>query len=150
MVHSQQYPLFFYGTLRSQEVRHAVLSKLECSLNLVKGFILGYDLFRVKNTNYPLILKNKHSQKRILGFIVYNHNQEIINKLDLFEGENYSRFKAQAFRISDELKVEVELYMPNKKLEYCEPWIFENWLKLEKESFFMKDFNKDGIKKPIY
>ena len=76
--------------------------------------------------------------------------QEIINKLDLFEGENYSRFKAQAFRLSDELKVEVELYMPNKKLDYCEPWIFENWLKLEKESFFMKDFNKDGIKKPIY
>ena len=87
MIHSQQYPLFFYGTLRSQEVRHAVLSKLECSLTLVEGFILGYDLFRVKNTNYPLILKNNHSQKRILGFIVYNHNQEIINKLDLFEGK---------------------------------------------------------------
>ena len=150
MINSQQYPLFFYGTLRSQEVRHAVLSKLECSLTLVEGFILGYDLFRVKNTNYPLILKNKHSQKRILGFIVYNHNQEIINKLDMFEGENYSRFKAQAFRLSDELKVEVELYMPNKKLDYCEPWIFENWLKLEKESFFMKDFNKEGIKKPFY
>ena len=28
----------------------------------------------------PLILKNTHSQKRILGFIAYNHNQEIINK----------------------------------------------------------------------
>ena len=68
----------------------------------------------------------------------------------MFEGENYSRFKAQAFRLSDELKVEVELYMPSKKLEYCEPWIFENWHKLEKENFFMKDFNKDGIKKPIY
>ena len=40
--------------------------------------------------------------------------------------------------------------MPNKKLDYCDPWIFENWLKLQKESFFMKDFNKDGIKKPIY
>ena len=73
MINSQHHPLFFYGTLRSQEVRHAVLSKLECSLNLVKGFILGYDLFRVKNTNYPLILKNKHSKKRILGIIVYNY-----------------------------------------------------------------------------
>ena len=150
MVHSKYYPLFFYGTLRSQEVRYAVLHKLEGSLTLVEGFIKGYDLFKVKNTNYPLILRNKQSLKRILGFIVYNHNQEIINKLDLFEGENYSRFKAQAFRLSDELKVEVELYMPNKKLDYCEPWIFENWLKLEKERFFMKDFNKDGIKKPIY
>ena len=150
MVHSQYHPLFFYGTLRSQEVRYAVLHKLEGSLTLVEGFIIGYDLFKVKNTNYPLILKNKKSLKRILGFIVYNHNQEIINKLDLFEGENYSRFKAQAFRLSDELKVEVELYMPNKKLEYCEPWIFENWVKLEKEGFFMNDFNKDGIKKPIY
>ena len=150
MAHSQYQPLFFYGTLRSKEVRYAVLHKLEGNLTLVEGFIIGYDLFKVKNTNYPLILKNKHSQKRILGFIVYNYNQEIINKLDMFEGENYSRFKAQAFRLSDELKVEVELYMPNKKLEYCEPWIFENWLKLQKESFFMKDFNKDGIKKPIY
>ena len=150
MVHSQYHPLFFYGTLRSQEVRYAVLHKLEGSLTLVEGFIIGYDLFKVKNTNYPLILRNKKSLKRILGFIVYNHNQEIINKLDLFEGENYSRYKAQAFKLSDELKVEVELYMPNKKLEYCEPWIFENWLKFEKESFFKKDFNKDGIKKPIY
>ena len=68
----------------------------------------------------------------------------------MFEGENYSRFKSQAFRLSDELKVEVELYMPVKKLEHCEPWIFENWLNLKKESFFRKDFNKDGIKKPIY
>ncbi len=150
MVNSQYPPLFFYGTLRSQEVRYAVLHKLEGSLTLVEGFIIGYDLFKVKNTNYPLILRNKKSLKRVLGYIVYNHNQEIINKLDLFEGENYSRYKAQAFKLSDELKVEVELYMPNKKLEYCEPWIFENWLKLEKESFFKKDFNKDGIKKPIY
>ena len=150
MAHSQYHPLFFYGTLRSQEVRYAVLHKLESSLTLVEGFIIGYDLFKVKNTNYPLIQRNKQSLKRILGFIVYYHNQEITNKLDLFEGENYSRYKAQAFKLSDELKVEVELYMPNKKLEYCEPWIFENWLKLEKESFFMKDFNKDGIKKPIY
>ena len=29
MINSQYHPLFFYGTLRSQEVRHAVLSKLE-------------------------------------------------------------------------------------------------------------------------
>ena len=79
MVNSQYHPLFFYGTLRSQEVRYAVLHKLESSLTLVEGFIIGYDLFKVKNTNYPLILKNKHSQKRILGFIVYNYNQEIIN-----------------------------------------------------------------------
>ena len=150
MVNSQYHPLFFYGTLRSQEVRYAVLHKLEGSLTLVEGFIIGYDLFKVKNTSYPLILRNKKSLKRVLGYIVYNYNQEIINKLDLFEGENYSRFKAQAFRLSDKLKVEVELYMPNKKLEYCEPWIFENWVKLEKEGFFMNDFNKDGIKKPIY
>ena len=150
MVHSQHYPLFFYGTLRSKEVRYAVLNRLESSLNLVTGFIIGYDLFRVQNTNYPLILKNKQNLARISGFIVYNHNQEVIKKLDLFEGENYSRFKAQAFRLSNELKVEVELYMPNKKLQYCEPWIYENWLKSEKETFFMNDFNKEGIKKPIY
>ena len=45
MVHSQHYPLFFYGTLRSKEVRYAVLNRLESSLNLVTGFIIGYDLF---------------------------------------------------------------------------------------------------------
>ena len=48
---------FFLWDLEVSRVRHAVLSKLECSLTLVKGFILGYDVFRVKNTNYPLILK---------------------------------------------------------------------------------------------
>ena len=90
MINSQHHPLFFYGTLRSQEVRHAVLSKLECSLNLVEGFVLGYDLFRVKNTNYPLILKNKQQRDDFLNEsnlqgVMSRPAWILMNKLSMFE-----------------------------------------------------------------
>ena len=52
----QDKTLFFYGTLRSREVREAVLDQQANNLILIDAYIKGYKLFKVKNTNYPLII----------------------------------------------------------------------------------------------
>ena len=56
--------LFFYGTLRDHEVREAVIGDRAKQLNLVDGYLIGHKLFRVKNTNYPLIVKDNSSSNR--------------------------------------------------------------------------------------
>ena len=140
--------LFFYGTLRSRKVREAVLDQLANNLILINAYIKGYKLFKVKNTFYPLIISDPLSKNRVDGFLVNGLNTEIINKLDLFEGENYSRFNTYAYKVNEKLKIKTEIYMPNKSLEYLDEWIFEDWYKFNQKKFFEDDFNKNGILSP--
>ena len=56
--------LFFYGTLRDHEVREAVIGDQAKQLNLVDAYLIGYKLYRVKNTNYPLIVREKSSSNK--------------------------------------------------------------------------------------
>ena len=144
----QDKTLFFYGTLRSREVREAVLDQQANNLILIDAYIKGYKLFKVKNTNYPLIISDPLSKNRIVGFLVYGINSEIRNKLDLFEGDNYSRFNTYAYKVNEKLKIKTEIYMPNKPLEYLDEWIFDDWYKFNKKKFFEEDFNKNGILSP--
>ena len=62
----QDKTLFFYGTLRSREVREAVLDQQANNLILIDAYIKGYKLFKVKNTNYPLIISDPLSKNRIV------------------------------------------------------------------------------------
>ena len=144
----KNYSLFFYGTLRSEDVRKAVLGNLELRLKYSKAFIIGYKLFRVKNTNYPLIIYNKNFKDPIDGILVSGINSKILKKLDLFEGENYSRNKIVAFEKGEEKKIYVEIYMPNKALDYSDIWVYEDWEKKNKSNFFKTDFNINGVLKP--
>ena len=140
--------IFFYGTLKDRDVREAVLDKHANNLILIDAFIKGYKLFKVRNTNYPLIIRDSLTKNCIYGVLVNGINTEIINKLDLFEGENYSRFKTYAYIANEKLKIKTEIYMPNKSLEYLDEWIFDDWYKFNKKKFFEDDFNKNGILSP--
>ena len=140
--------IFFYGTLKDRDVREAVLDKHANNLILIDAFIKGYKLFKVRNTNYPLIIRDPLTKNCIYGFLVNGINTEIINKLDLFEGENYSRFETYAYKANEKLKIKTEIYMPNKSLEYLDEWTFDDWYKFNKKKFFEDDFNKNGILSP--
>lgn len=142
------HPLFFYGTLRSGDVRKAVLGKLQFKLKYSSAFIIGFKLFKVIHTNYPLIIFNEHFKEPINGILVHGINFSILKKLDLFEGENYSRKKIEVFQSKDNNKISAEIYMPNKLLNYSKPWIYEDWEKFNKSDFFKIDFNKNGILAP--
>ena len=93
--------LFFYGTLRDHEVREAVIGDQAKQLNLVDGYLIGYKLFRVKNTNYPLIVREKSSSNKINGLVATGLDKQVIRKLDMFEGKNYSRSEVSVFRNTD-------------------------------------------------
>ncbi len=140
--------LFFYGTLRDEAVREAVIGTQGKKMNLIDGYLKGYKLFKVKNANYPLILRDLSSKSRINGLIAMDLDKQIIRKLDIFEGENYSRTKASAFRACDNIEINLEIYMPKKCLQFTEEWIFEDWCKFQKKFFFEKDFDANGVRSP--
>ena len=137
--------LFFYGTLRDHEVREGNRG-LE-TIEFADGHLIGYNL-RVKNTNYPLIVKEKSSSNKINGLVAMGLDKQVIRKLDMFEGKNYSRSEVSVFRITDNEEIMAEIYMPKKTLQYSEEWTYENWYKYQRKFFFHDDFRKRGVRSP--
>ena len=82
-------------------MREAVIGDQAKQLNLVDAYLIGYKLYRVKNTNYPLIVKEKSSSNKINGLIATGLDKQVIRKLDMFEGKNYSRSEVSVFRNTD-------------------------------------------------
>ena len=140
--------LFFYGTLRDHVVREAVIGDQAKQMNLVDGYLIGYKLYRVKNTNYPLIVRDKSSSNKINGLIATGLDKEMLRKLDMFEGKNYSRSEVSAFRTIDNEEIMAEIYMAKKTLQYTEAWTYENWHKYQRKFFFHDDFRKRGVRSP--
>ena len=140
--------LFFYGTLRDHEVREAVIGDRAKQLNLVDGYLIGYKLFRVKNTNYPLIVRDNSSSNKIDGLVAMGLDKQVIRKLDMFEGKNYSRAEVSVFRNIDNEKINAEIYVPEKTLQYTEEWTYENWYKYQRKFFFHNDFRTKGVRSP--
>ena len=140
--------LFFYGTLRDHEVREAVIGDQAKQLNLVDGYLIGYKLFRVKNTNYPLIVRKKSSSNKINGLVASGLDKLVIGKLDTFEGKNYTRAEVSVFRNIDNQEIMAEIYVPKKTLQYTEEWTYEYWHKYQRKFFFHDDFRKTGVRPP--
>ena len=136
--------LFFYGTLRDHEVREAVIGDRAKQLNLVDGYLIGHKLFRVRNTNYPLIVKDNSSSNKINGLVAMGLDKQVIRKLDMFEGKNYSRAEVSVFRNIDNEKIMAEIYVPKKTLQYTEGWTYENWHKYQRKFFFIMILEKEG------
>tara|TARA_B100000941_G_scaffold275111_1_gene236742 strand:- start:6440 stop:6895 length:456 start_codon:yes stop_codon:yes gene_type:complete len=139
---------FFYGTLRDHEVREAVIGGRAKQLNLVDGYLIGYRLYRVKNANYPLIVRDKSSSNKINGLVAIGLDKQVIRKLDMFEGKNYSRAEVSVFCNIDNEEILAEIYMPKKTLQYAEEWTYENWHKYQRKFFFHDDFRKRGVRSP--
>ena len=140
--------LFFYGTLRDEEVREVVIGDHIKQFNLIDGYLIGYKLFRVRNTNYPLILRDPSSKVKIFGLIAKGLDEKIVKILDIFEGKNYSRAEVVAFQVCDDTEVISEIYMPKGSLQYSEEWIYEDWYKHERKFFFQDDFSTEGVRSP--
>ena len=140
--------LFFYGTLRDEGVREIVIGDHIKQYNLIDGYLIGHKLFRVKNANYPLILRDPSSKVKICGLIATGLDEKIVRILDIFEGENYSRAEVVAFQACDDTEVMSEIYMPKGSLQYSEEWTYEDWYRQEREFFFQDDFSIEGVGSP--
>ena len=139
----KKYAMFFYGTLRAIEVREAVLGKDIDKHKSNKAIIYKHQVYKVMNANYPLITYTNNSQDKVEGLLVHNISEEELKKLDVFEGKNYFRAKAQV-EVHGQL-FNVEIYMPDKIMELDQIWDFEDWYKNNMEDFFKKEFNINGV-----
>ena len=73
---------------------------------------------------------------------------QLIRKLDMFEGKNYSRAEVSVFRNIDKEEIMAEIYVPKKTLQYTEEWTYEYWHKYQRKFFFQDDFRKTGVRSP--
>ncbi len=140
--------LFFYGTLRDEKVREIVIGDHGKQFNLIDGYLIGYKLFRVKNANYPLILRDPSSKVKICGLIATGLDEKTLKILDIFEGKNYSRAEVVAYQVCDDTEVMSEIYMPKGSLQYSKEWKYEDWYRHDREFFFQDDFSIEGVRSP--
>ena len=136
--------MFFYGTLRSSEVRTAVLGK-DIKENMMDTATLQkYKVFKVKDTHYPLI-KYTNSKKDIVeGIIAKNLTYIELIKLDRFEGENYFR---QFIKVNTKNNIlDAQVYLPKANLISSEPWDYDDWYKNDMKKFFENEFDLNGVK----
>ena len=113
-------------------------------LNLVDGYLIGYKLYRVKNTNYPLIVNEKSSSNKINGLIATGLDKQVIRKLDMFEGKNYSRSEVEVFFAFDNEEIMAEIYMPKKLCNILKNGHMKIGINIQRKFFFHDDFRKRG------
>jgi len=140
--HKLKYSLFFYGTLRAEEVRQAVIG--EKKFNISPAILQKYKVYKVKNANYPLIKFTNNESDKVQGILLMDLTMEEINKLDQFEGEHYFR---QFVKINKDDKIyDVQIYMPDKTLIAEETWDFNYWYQNNMNDFFANEFDLSGVK----
>ena len=140
--HKLKYSLFFYGTLRSEEVREAVIGQKK--FNISRGILQKHKVYKVKNANYPLIKFTNQKRDEVQGILITDLTTEEIKKLDKFEGKNYFRQFIKV-NIKDKL-YDAQIYMPHKNLIAEEPWNFDYWYENNINDFFSKEFNLNGVR----
>ena len=140
--HKLKYSLFFYGTLRSEEVREAVIGQKK--YNISHGILQKHKVYKVKNANYPLIKFTNQKSDEVEGILITDLTTEEIKKLDKFEGKNYFR-QFVKINIKDKF-YDAQIYMPHKNLIAEEPWNFDYWYENNINDFFSKEFNLNGVR----
>lgn len=142
--HNVKYSLFFYGTLRSLEVRKAVIGENSDNHNTSSGYLIKYKVYKVKNANYPLIRYTNDEVDVVKGLFINNITFEELKKLDKFEGKNYFR---QFVKVNiDKIDHDAQIYMPSKNMISEEPWNYEDWYKNDMKNFFLNEFDLNGVK----
>lgn len=142
--HKIHYSLFFYGTLRSLEVRKAVIGESSDHHNTSSGDLFKHKVYKVKNANYPLIKYTNNEVDVVRGLLINNITFEELKKLDKFEGKNYFR---QFVKVNiDKIDHDAQIYMPSKNMVSEEPWNYEDWYKNDMKNFFLNEFDLNGVK----
>lgn len=139
--------LFFYGTLRIEQVRKAVLGDLAAQCRLEPATLSGYEVRRVTGALYPMLCKaDSTPNSPIQGLVLHAPSLEMIELLDKFEGSHYHRI---AVEIGIQSRSEyAEIYWPNAHLKPAELWVLEEWMENHMESFFENEFSTDGVHPP--
>jgi len=139
-----QYSVFFYGTLRSSEVRTAVLGK-DIRKNMMDTATLQkYKVFKVKGAHYPLIKYTNNEKDIVDGLIATSLTYNELITLDKFEGKSYFR---QFIRVNANNNIlDAQIYLPKAHLIASEAWDYDDWYKNDMSKFFQNEFDLNGVK----
>ena len=115
--------IFVYGSLMYDEVWQRIVQGFHPK---IKAEIVGYKRLKVKNAEYPGLVK---AEGIVQGLVWLNVSQSDIEKLDLFEGDFYKRVEGIATDINNN-KIIVNFYLiQNSYLSILEDveWNKEEW-----------------------
>ena len=103
-----------------------------------------YKVFKVKDTQYPLIKYTNNKKDIAEGIIAINLTYNELMKLDRFEGENYFR---QFIKVNTKNNIlDTQIYLPKANLISSEPWDYDDWYKNDMKKFFENEFDLNGVK----
>lgn len=122
--------IFVYGTLLSSEIVIKLTGK---SFKTFAAVLPGYQLYRVKNYDYPAIIQNEGSVTK--GLILRNADDSSLAVLSFYEGEEYEKKKVTVFVNG---KPEIALtFVWTKEIEFLtdERWDFQEFEKNSLEHY---------------
>ena len=137
--------LFFYGTLKAEQVRQAVLGARHADFAIAAAQIAGYEVRQVSGALYPMIVASDHA-KTVSGLIMYDVDAGCVALLDRFEGEHYHRIQVAV--TSGNGEEQAEIYLPDNTMTPAGLWDFDKWVRDDMERFFAEDFSAAGVARP--
>jgi len=84
--------IFVYGTLLSSEIVKKLTGK---SFKTFAAVLPGYQLYRVKNCDYPAIIQNEDSETK--GLMLENTDDSSLAVLSFYEGDEYEKKKVTVY-----------------------------------------------------
>ena len=125
--------LFFYGTLLDVEVRTAVLAHPTKDVDTIPATLNGYQAFYVAEKSYPGLLQKDGGQ--VSGLAFKNLSDSDINKLIVFEGQDYSLDPVSIITDDDEV-ISARVFIPGPAIQLSsKPWTLTEWAPLHKATF---------------
>jgi len=140
----QAVSLFFYGTLRAEQVRRAVLRTDIPADRLIPACLRGYQVRRVEGALYPMLVKSAGGL--VTGIIATGLDHQAVASLDRFEGRHYARHTMHLE--TDAGPVTADVYLPDDEMSAAEPWDFDIWYKRDMKAFLEREFDLEGVRPP--
>lgn len=125
--------LYTYGTLMAPDILQAVAG---CSLQSVAASLEGYRRFGIRGEEYPGIIKAKG--RNVEGVLYLDVPPRAMARLDLFEGEMYSREAVMVQPRDGGKPLAAMVYVVKPEFAHLltsEDWDFQNFLQHGKRVF---------------
>jgi len=112
--------VFTYGTLMFPEVWRAVVGK---EFETAAATADGFEIYYVREAVYPGIIAMPNGS--VSGVVYFNVDVESLDRLDVFEGDDYRRQPIEVTRSDNGLKITSDAYIippDHRHLLTNEPW----------------------------
>lgn len=144
--------LFFYGTLMHPKILQRVILSDVSELTIRPATLLSYSRHRVTGVDYPAVVPD--DSQSVKGTLVKGLSPWAVKRLDVFEGDEYSRKSVKVMVEGQDLPVEARTYVWSdnpSRLDKAE-WDFNDfvqeklgrWVDREDEYTMLEDVDTTG------